>query len=184
MRPGKEIIFKENELINEWKFKNRDSLQSIKSDIRRSARTRSFEHCRQLAMILTIASNEFLCDLESRPKMFITKPGTLVVENTGGDLTFTIPDWAALKAIDWTENVFMIYFDRAYCYATAAKGLFAKIQKLMEDRKWIARTELADLTRKHGRYLDEFVNELGLISVEKKREGGGPPTTYYMMPGA
>jgi len=128
-------------------------------------------------MILTIGSSEFLSELERAPKQdFLKKSDCLVVPH---ELVFNIPDWAAYKAIEWMDNVFMPYFDQAFKIANANAGVFSKVQKLFDEGEWISRMQIADITRKHGRSLDEFIAEFDLEATSQKNGAKGHPITYY-----
>jgi hypothetical protein len=177
---NKVIIFNENELLNDWKLKERENLKNIKSDMKRGGRTRSYEHARKLAILITLGSDDFLSILKSKtddvPK--IDNEGVqvsfdnLLTPNIVAPivLNFNIPDWAVKLSIEWTE-LFMKNFDAIVKISqTNNGGIVEKIMQILGEDEWVIRHVVQDAIRKHGRQFDEIMDELlmsGIIEQKK-----------------
>lgn len=171
------IIFEENELLNEWKYQHRENMGTVSTDIKRSALTRSYEHARKIAMVLTIGSKEFVEDLESRPYMDFTQPSQSVL--ISNELVFKIPDWAAKTAIEWVDKVFMPYFDNVYKLGVCGMGNLQKIQQRLESGELVGRFELGDMVKRHGKQLDDLIAEFDVEMVRASTKGR--EATYYRL---
>jgi hypothetical protein len=171
----KYIDFEESEIINNWKLEEREKISDIKGDINRGARTRSYEHVRKLAMLITIGSREFM---ENIPTYKSNDNGQLSLPNY-------IPDWAALLAIEWTK-IFMNNFDKIYRISiTNNGGNIQKIMQMLQENEYVKKIDLMDLIRKYGKQFDELMGELiynGVVQiVSVNSHGKGRPGIYYQI---
>jgi len=174
---GREIKFVDNPIISRWKHGIRISIANDASisSMKGGGQTRSFEHARKIAMLITIGSREFVRYITDNPPT-----------ETNKIITCEIPDWAARIAISWSAKFYRNY-ERALILASSSNGgAYQTIIKTLEaGNGWIPKLELQDSVKKYGKSWDEISNILlveGIIEEKIVSQiGRGKPRTMYRL---
>lgn len=172
---GYTVKFTDNPIISKWKhgirvaMSNDASISSTKG----GGQTRSFEHTRKLAMLLTLASHQFLTYAKEHPPT-ATSP-----------LRYSIPDWAANVAIAWSKKFYHNYERAVFLAANNNGGAFQTVIRLLESAGggWVAKIELQDSIKMYGKRWDDISQILLLEDVVEEKQvtqgGRGRPRTMY-----
>ncbi|MFA5715165.1 MAG: bifunctional DNA primase/polymerase [Candidatus Paceibacterota bacterium] len=181
----KDILFHENEILNEWKLKSRQKLSEDKNvgSLIGGGITRSYEHCRKLAMLLTIGSMEFFEYIKANTKTEVDDNG---IKTTTKYYRVVIPDWAAKVAIEWTERFFHNYRKVIKMVATNNGGSNSMVIKALSDAgDWVSKQELQDTVKKYGRVWNDLIRDMkedNLIDEKRiEQKGRGKPRTMYKL---
>lgn len=196
---GRHIRFRDSKKISQWKYAIRTVMaeNTELTSTQGGGQTRSFEHVRKLAMLITIASGGFMSELmkdADRERARKKRVDDANIQNPEAGVTYTpleykydIPDWAATIAIEWGE-MFYNNYERAVLLAYSNNGgAIETILKILEDANggWVPKLKLQDAVKKYGRQWDEIANALisegEIEGVPRKQLGRGAPRTEYRL---
>jgi len=171
------VKFTDNPIISKWKYGLRVAManDAALTSMKGGGQTRSFEHARKIAMIVTIASKEFIDFVKAHP------PGE------SKTVIYQTPDWAAEVAIKWAEKFYHNY-ERALLLASSSNGgAFQTVVKKLESGggDWVSKLELQDSIKRYGKQWDDISYILiteGIVEEKLVSQvGRGKPKTMYRL---
>lgn len=181
-----------NPILASWKFEARKTASSdnTMNSVKGGGLTRSFEHAYKLAQLLTIGSEEFRREAKENAKLETDKQTACKrdgVEYVRTTYNYTIPDWAAKLAIEWSGYFYSNYQKAVSIVATNNGDPISKvITKLTTEGGWVTLTELQRVSGKSGRQWKELIQDLeqeGIVehAESPRTEGFGRKCNMYRL---
>jgi energy-coupling factor transporter ATP-binding protein EcfA2 len=175
---SRKIVFRENQIINDWKHELREQTQSDDySELEKSTVQRVFDQARKLAMNLTIASTWFLDYVKTYPVYTGDLP---TEENT--TIVCEIPDKFAMLACEVAEDTFWKNSIKAatLTFGNGSPGA-KRVMDALQDGKKHTKTEIGDIVGFSGHKLDDMLVNLPLKSaIIKVPESKRPIWVYWL----